>query len=213
MFQRVSQDLELKKQMVTMALVGTAVVLFESFLFFVIVTPQVNANIRRMLRLSEGPFDKDPMWQAVARCCLNVADAREQRLVKHNNQGAALHAALIAAMPLLLVLLMLTMSQRLRSSSWRSVWMDASITVVCIASFQVVFYFFGQRRRYSGGDAMALDVCEEYWRIHGTRSGVRDCGACADKLRKMMQSSPTAQRLQSLSPDAVLQGLLPRIRT
>ena len=189
MLHRLRTDVELKKQVVAVALIATIITVFEAILFFAIVSPQVKGQLHWMLRQDQKILQGDPLVQALARCMMVVAHDREERLVNHNNRGAILHAALVATLPVVLIVAMWVSSAPLRQARWKPILIDVFVTVLCIGLFQIAFYFFGKNWRYASLDGMMADVCGEY-KIRMKDTMMPDCGPCTLKLRDILLKSP-----------------------
>jgi hypothetical protein len=206
MFHRLCHDLELKKQIVAICLIAAIVMAMETFLFFGIITPQIVDNLAWMLRRDQPVLGQDPVIQAMTRCLLRVAHERELELLRNTNQAALLHAILIGASSLLLVLSLYAFSGPLRRAPWRNIWVDVGVTASCIVVFQVVFYFFGQRWRYADASAMLQSVCKRYNEVSKDTNAAVSCDPCMDKVQNVLNRSPTYVRLKAIAdePNAIL---------
>ena len=198
MFQRLRHDVELKKQIVTVAIIATIVIALESIIFFAIVTPQVMDSLRDMLdlRLEQPALQSDPVAQAMVRCAVGIAHERETDLLNQNRKSAFVHAGLIGSLPLLLVLSLWAGSEPLRRARWWPIVVDVSVTAACIGLFQVIFYFLGKRWRYAGDAAMVDSIAKEYAEVSAQTNAATDCAPCMEKLQALMNKSPTIIRLR-----------------
>ena len=122
-------DFELKKQLVTVALVATAITLLECVLFFKIVHPQVTNQLQWMLHRDTPVMNADPVAQSILRCLMGVAQEREDELVQRTNIGAKVHAGIIATLPLLFVLILWSCSTPLRKARWKPIFVDVGVKV------------------------------------------------------------------------------------
>ena len=146
---KLRHDVELKKQLVTVALVATAITVLECVLFFKIVHPQVTNQMQWMLHRDSPIMNTDPMVQSLLRCLMGVAQEREDELVQRTNIGAKVHAGMIATLPLLFVLMLWSCSAPLRRARWKPIFVDVAVTVACIFAFQIAFLLL-RNRAYFG---------------------------------------------------------------
>ena len=213
MFERLRHDLELKKQMVTVSIIATIVILMEGIIFFHIVTPQVIEGLQDMLNANSPSLNEDPVLQALTRCTLSIGHSRELGLLGATNNGALLHAFLIGALPILFVLILWGTSEPLRKTSWKPIWIDVFVTAGFIATFQIAFYFFGQQWRYADFLVMVNDICKGYNEVSKATNAATDCGPCLEKLQKILDQSPVLRNIQQVgqSPDSLMAEKLQKI--
>ena len=74
-----------------------------------------------------------------------MLEMRERDLIKANNDAALLRGLLIVSVPIVLMLILFLSSAPLRNASLRHVAIDVGITVLCIMTFQCVFFLMGLR--------------------------------------------------------------------
>ena len=186
MWKRVLHDVELKKQIVTVSLVAMLITVFEAVLFFGIISPQVRAQLHDMLnRNQNSPGNK--VAQSVLRCMTATAHEQEVYLLNRNNRGAFLHTILVILLPLVIIATLCLSSGPLRRSRWRPIFLDVLVTVLCIGTFQICFYFLGKQWRYTGIESMMADICTGYRKATKDTKVVR-CDRCPSQWEKMVRS-------------------------
>ena len=105
---------------------------------------------------------------------------------QHNNAGAVVNASVIASLPLVLVLVLLSRSGPLRQTSWRPIVVDTMVTMLFIGVFQIAFYFLGQNWRYPNANGLLSDICKDYNHRFATENVTVDCASCMEKLGAML---------------------------
>lgn len=128
---------EIQRQVVTVCVVAAVVTVLEAVLFFRIVTPEVQHGLRSVLAnvLGDAPLRSDPVARDALRAALRAADERERALVDRINAGTMpwlidpvasngltetlFNAALIAAVPVVVIAFIYAASPALRAARTR----------------------------------------------------------------------------------------------
>ena len=187
-------DVGLKQQLVTVCIIATLITVFESYMFFRIVTPQVLDNVHWLLRVPGGgvhpALANDPVLADAVRVILTFANDREAPNVQENNTGAIINATMIAAFPVVIVFLLYTFSSPLRAAGIRHVALDVAVVLAGIGAFQAVFYQMCQQWMYPGSAEIFTGICQDY-RAKAPNNAVADTQQALATLQTRLQTSPT----------------------
>ena len=158
---RMKTDMDVKRQVLAVSLIAFLMGTFELIFFLRIVVPTVRSGMVKMLRdlVPSGPPN---LARRVARTAVAVAEERERDLVVRNNASARTSGIIIALVPLLLVLWMLSRYPDLRCSGRRHVILDVLMVFGCLVAFQVTFFFLGQQFAYTSSPEMVNDIAKQY---------------------------------------------------
>lgn len=77
-----AHDVEVKKQVVTVAIVGLLITSIEAYLYYYVLTPEVRGGIKRMLHRNKPVLEHDAVAQEALRIALTAAHSREDALVR-----------------------------------------------------------------------------------------------------------------------------------
>jgi hypothetical protein len=158
---RLCADVEVKQQLVTVALVAVVVMIGEAYLYFQILTPEVHGSVRTMLR--DLPLPATPAGaRTVLQVLLGTAEARERTLMDNGNTGAVVNTVLIVLTPLLFVGLLFLGSSRLRAAPLWPILVDVFAVLVLVGLFEGLFFLFAHRWAFPSTPELAMAVVEQY---------------------------------------------------
>ena len=192
---RLVSDVEVKKQLVAIALVAFAVMVGEAILYFCVIVPEVRGKIETLLR-GEDVLRADPAARQAVRAVLGTAVDREAALVGEANRAAYAATAIIVAVPALTVALLYLGSHDLRRAAWRPILLDVFVVLLFIGLFQVLFYHFGHRWAFPGPPELGMAIVDGYRARALCGQHLRaECPLCPATLAYSVWShSPTMQR-------------------
>jgi hypothetical protein len=187
-------DVEVKQQLVTIAAVGVLIISIEAFLYYRILTPEVQRNVARMVDRSPPVLADDPVAQDVLSMALATADIRERVYTRDVNRGTYRSVAGIVLGLVLAIGLLYVGSRPLRRASVKPVLADVAVIGVGIAAFEYVFYRLGHRWQYDNEAEMQHAVADGYLAAAGRASVATSCGGCAETLQRRVEESTAQQR-------------------
>lgn len=200
---RLIHDVEVKEQLVVVCIVATVITVFESYMYFRIIMPDVLDHMQWLLRpQNRRPLDGDPVLRDAIHCTLSFADRREQPVLRANNAAAILNAVLIALLPVLVVSFLYALSPQLRHVRKRAVIIDVMTVLFGIGMFEIVFYRYGRQWTFPSLSEMIVDVCRDY-RAEAVHNVPVDVRKATDSLLQRLRDSPTLRKARETQGQGV----------
>jgi len=139
------------------------VTLFEILLFRVLVVSQAHAAVYGTLSKNEkrgGLYDNPKLATIKALIC--TMQRYERDSLHQHNSHLMLVSFMIAALPLILMVILVLSSSELRYTSFKYVYLDVMMAVLLLVSFQGLFYVLGRRWQYSPLSEIQHRIVEQY---------------------------------------------------
>jgi cytochrome bd-type quinol oxidase subunit 2 len=153
-------DVEIKRQLVTLAAVTALVVGVETVVFFAWMAPAHRRDIQAALAKQRvvPKISPDPVLGAY----LEVLDRREHELTERCNRATILYAVLIVAVPCLVVAGLYATSGPLRTTDQRRMLLDVALVSGGSVGFLIYFTAFTRHWQHPSVDQLAFDVASDY---------------------------------------------------
>lgn len=137
--------------------------LFEILLFRVLVVPQAHGAVYNTLSKNEkrGGLHDNPK-AAVIKALICTMERYERDSLKQHNSHLMLISFMIAALPLILMVILVLSSSELRKASFKYVYLDVTMAVLLLMLFQGLFYVLGRRWQYSPISEIKHRIVEQY---------------------------------------------------
>lgn len=193
LFHQLRHDVEVKKQIVTVAIVGILVTLLEAVLYYYILIPEVRGNLVRMLDKEEPILGDDETTRDAVHIALETAHRREQELTEDRNRVTKVSLGLVLLLLVTTVVLLYAFSAPLRRSNQWHIVADVVVVASGYAAFEYLFYQMGHKWNYEGDIEMQHAVAAAY-QAAAPDSAVTACGGCADRLQERLARSTEFER-------------------
>lgn len=155
---------DVNQTVVTTLIIAGILAAMEAVVFYKVIINDIRGQIEGSLKKLQGELPKmDPQSREAAKMITSLAAKREKRVTEEHNQTGFVLSLMIAFVPLVVALTILLLQPNLRKGdSRKQILFSVVFVVLCIAAFQLRFYFFGQKYNYSGRNVLLHEVCKTY---------------------------------------------------
>lgn len=137
---------------------------FELVFYYIVVVPQVNAQIEKLSTTIKLPIS-DIIKKSIGGIVKGIADTDEERSSYTNALKAAIMSIIIGIVLLLLIWVYRSLRRRTRGTEYGTdlphVFVSSIVIITLILGFQVFMYIFGNAYKYASQDELELRFVNE----------------------------------------------------